>query len=116
VHEVPCSQAPLFAFDNQQRLARDEEEILLIGLPVVHRHRVAGAEHDRAHAELFEPGLPLELGVRTATFAVPPWGLARVDDEPTFAVCGEAVIGLLERRFGNDVSNRRPRRSSLRAA
>jgi hypothetical protein len=34
MHEVPRAQLPLLAFDDQNCFARDDEEVLLIGLPV----------------------------------------------------------------------------------
>ena len=54
VHEVPLPQRPLLALDDQQRLAREHEEVLLVGLPVVHPHRLARARARRGDAELRE--------------------------------------------------------------
>ena len=54
VHEVPLPQRALLALDDEQRLAREHEEVLLIGLPVVHRHRLARPEHDEVDPDLRE--------------------------------------------------------------
>src|SRR6266576_3166883 len=45
VEEVPLSQPPLSALDDEKRLAREDEKILLVGLPVVHRHGLTRPEH-----------------------------------------------------------------------
>jgi hypothetical protein len=44
VHEVPLSKRSLLAFDDEQRFAGQDEEVLLVGFPVVHRHRLPGPE------------------------------------------------------------------------
>src|SRR5207245_799661 len=54
MHEVPRPQLPLPAFDDQNCLARDDEEVLLVALPVVQSHRLARPEHERIEAELLE--------------------------------------------------------------
>ena len=36
---------PLLALDDQHRFTRDDQESLLVGLPVVHPHRLARPEH-----------------------------------------------------------------------
>ena len=61
VHEVPLPQRPLLALDDEKRIAGEDEEILLIGLPVVHRHRLDGPEQTEADAELREVALMLEI-------------------------------------------------------
>jgi len=45
---------PFLAFDDQDRFAGDDEEVLLIGLPVLHGHRISRLEHERIDAELLE--------------------------------------------------------------
>ena len=47
VHEVPLPQRPLLAFDDEQSLAGEDEEVFLIGFPVVHGHRLTRPEHRR---------------------------------------------------------------------
>jgi hypothetical protein len=105
VDEVPCSQRPLLALDNQERLTRDHEEVLLVGLPVVHRHGLGRPEHVDADPELRERerelGPAVEVARRAATFAVPPARLAGVQDEPAVAGGDEPVLGRLERRLRN---------------
>src|SRR5829696_797320 len=44
VREVPLAQRPLLALDDQQRLAREHEESLRLGFPVVHGVRLARLE------------------------------------------------------------------------
>ena len=83
VHEVPARERALLALDDQQRLADEHEEVLLVGLPVVHRHRLAGLEHDQVDADLQE----VRLAFEAAAAPVPrgdPARLAGVQDEPAF--------------------------------
>ncbi len=105
VDEIPLPQRPFLAFDDQERLACEHEEILLIGLPVVHGHRLAGPETGQVDPKLREVRLitleALELRADTATFAVPPRRLARIEDEPALSCGDEPVLGRLEWRFGN---------------
>ena len=105
MHEIPRVQLALLAFDDQDRFARDDEEVLLIGLPVVHRHWFARPEHERIDAELLELPLAFEIVERNADGAaavgVTPLGVAHVEDEPSLALRNEAVLGLLESRLGN---------------
>ena len=118
VHEVPRAQRPLLAFDDQDRLARDDEEVLLVGLPVVHGHRLARHEHERIDAELV--GLPPPFEVvegeadGAAAVGVTPHGVAQAEDEPAVALRDETVLGLLRFRLGhherNATEKRVPRR------
>ena len=78
---VPLPQRPLFAFDDQQRLAREDEKALLVGLPVVHRHRLAGTEHEEIDADL-RIVVGNELRNEATPRALPPLQLAEVADEP----------------------------------
>ena len=48
----PAPQRPLLALDDEHGLAREHEEVLLILLPVVAGHRLAGLEHAEVDAEL----------------------------------------------------------------
>lgn len=105
VHEVPRAQVPLLAFDEQNSFARNDEEILLIGLPVVHGHRLARSERECIDAELF--GLPLAFEVveryadGAAAVDLTPYGVAHVEDEPSLALRDEPMLGLLQSRLGN---------------
>src|SRR6185312_2452290 len=56
VDEVPLPEWPLLALDQKERLACDHEEVLLVGLPVVHRHRLARREDGDVDPELREVG------------------------------------------------------------
>ena len=105
MHEVPRAQLPLLAFDDQNCFARDDEEALLIGLPVVHGHRFARPEHERIDAELFELPLALEIirseADRASAVDVTPHGVAQVEDEPSLALRDEPMFGLPQFRLGN---------------
>src|SRR4051812_11683352 len=95
VHEVPLPQRTLFSFDDQQRLAGQHEEILLIVLAVVHRHWLGGPENSQVDPELREVGLavePLEFAGVAAALAVDPRRLASVEDEPALALRDEPVL------------------------
>src|ERR671923_2592504 len=89
VDEVPLLQRPLLALDDEERLAGEYEEVLLIGFPVVHRVRLARLEHDEIDAELGEERLRLLVGPAgekqglAAAVAVDPARVARVQDEPS---------------------------------
>src|SRR5689334_8885264 len=41
VDKVPLPERPLFSLDDEKRFTRENEEILLVDFPVVHRHRHA---------------------------------------------------------------------------
>jgi hypothetical protein len=104
VNEVPLAQAALLSLDHQQRLARQHEEVLLVVLPVVHGHRLAGPEQGEVDAELLEIGSALEAGTLelaedAAALALPPLCVARVEDEPPLPLGDEAVLGLHELRL-----------------
>jgi hypothetical protein len=60
VHEIPLPQRPLLPLDDQERLAGEHEEVLLVDLPVVHPHQLAGAEHEQVDPNLGEVHLALE--------------------------------------------------------
>ena len=103
--EVPRAQVPLLPFDDQNRFAGDDEEVLLIGLQVVYGHRFARHEHEWIDAELF--GLPLAFEIverdadGAAALGVTPHGLAHAEDEPSVVLRDEPVLGLLQLRLGN---------------
>src|SRR5439155_6960782 len=54
VEEVPCTQASLLPFHEYSALARQDEEILLLRLPVVEAVRLTRLEHVQPDAELRE--------------------------------------------------------------
>ena len=102
VHEVPGAQPSLFAFDQEQALPGEHEEVLLGFLSVVQRARLAGTQYPHAEADLLEARvLGLEDGVEAATVSVEPRHLASVDDKP--ALSGRTYAGLhpLEWRLRN---------------
>jgi hypothetical protein len=101
VHEVPGSQLPLLALDDEQCLAGEYEEVLLVGFPVVHRHRLAGLESREVDPELVEvqravEAGALELAEGAAPVALPPLRLAGAEDEPALAPRDAPVLGLDE--------------------
>jgi hypothetical protein len=78
VDEVPGAQRPLLAFDEQQALPGEHEEVLRDGLGVVEPARVAGVEHAQVDPELVER---LALGLEDLL----PGRVADVHDEPARA-------------------------------
>src|SRR5688500_11279793 len=52
VHEVPLPQRPFLALDDDERLAGEYEEVLLVGFPVVHPDRLAWPEEEQVDSEL----------------------------------------------------------------
>src|SRR6266536_749101 len=104
VHEVPLAERALLTFDDGQRLAGEHEEVLLICLPVVHRHRLAGRENGEVDPELQEIGrvleaCALELAEDAATLAFPPLRLARIEDESALPLRDKSVLGRHELRL-----------------
>src|SRR2546430_8051986 len=100
VHEVPCLQRALFAFDQREALAREDEEVLLVRLAVVPAARLARQQDRDRVADVRERDLvSLEDARRPEHIVVDPSGVADVDDEPAVRRRGEAVIGLLEPRL-----------------
>ena len=88
VHEIPRLQAALFALDDEQALAGQDEEVLLRPLAVVHAVRLAGAEDADAHPDLLESHVfAVEHRVAPELVAEPP-RLARVRHEPPVAETG----------------------------
>ncbi len=105
VDEVPRAEGALLAFDDQQRLAGENEEVLLVRFPVVHRHRLTRPEDPQVDADLREMLLALEDADGAATGRGPPWRVAGVDDKPAVLLGHEAVVGRLEGRFGRHAAN-----------
>ena len=104
MHEVPLPQRPLVALDDQERLPAQHEEVLLVGLPVVHRHRIARAEHEDVEPDLRELRLSFEVADRAARPAVEPPGIVRVEDVPAVGSRDGAVLGLIEWGFAGHAS------------
>src|SRR5215208_6828397 len=98
VHEVPLSKPPLLALDDEKRFARQHEEILLVGFPVVHRHRFARPKKREIDPELLEVGValvrPLEVAQRSTTRALPPLRFKCVENKPTIPLWHKATVGL----------------------
>ena len=106
MQEVPPAKRALLTLDDGQCLAGEHEEVLLVVLPVVHRHRLAGCENGEVDPELHEIGraleaCALELAEHAAPLAFPPLRLARVDDEPALPFRDEPVGGRHELRLGD---------------
>jgi hypothetical protein len=112
VHEVPRSQWPLLALDDQQCLAREDEEVLLIGLPVVHPHLFTRREHIETDSNLWERRFAFEAQTLSSPLLVTPGALTGVQDEPALRGGHEPSLGLFERCLGRSqaetVSGRRP--------
>ena len=99
--EVPLPQRPLLALDQKQRLAEEDEEVLLVRFPVVHPDRLARAEDVQLDPNLGEVGLPFEGKRVPSPRPVAPARLATVQDEPALTGSGEPGVGPLQRRLGN---------------
>src|SRR6185369_7782551 len=96
VDEVPGAQFSLLALDEQQALAGEDEEVLLLVLAVIEPVGLAGLEHVEPEAELRELGPPgLERALRAgrpllAAGGAQPLRVSDVDDEPALAGRREA--------------------------
>jgi hypothetical protein len=92
--EIPLPERPL--------LPLDDEEILLLVLPVVRRHLLARLEHRDVQSEPVEAGLvPLEERELLAGSFQVPAGVPCVEHEPSLAGGQETVLARLERCLGN---------------
>ena len=101
VHEVPRFQRSLLAFDDQQALAGEDEEVLLRVLAVVHAVRLPWAEDADADPDLVEAdlvALELRVGIELAR---EPACVAHVQDEPALADRPQTVSIVLERGLRN---------------
>ena len=99
VDEVPLPQRTFLTLNDQQRLAGQHEKVLLVRLPVVHRHRLARPEGDEVDAHLWELGLALEDAVGTSTLARTPACVSRIEDEPAVSLGREPMLGRFESRL-----------------
>src|SRR5215831_3922609 len=134
VEEVPRAQAPFLSFDDQEALAPQDEEILLIRLTVVERARLARLEDVQLEAELrvvsdlelwsFVGDAPvgLETTPRAEDVVQHPCRLAGVEHEPAIALRDEPGTGVGEACFlhasvpaGHFARFRRPCRSRERS-
>ena len=102
VHEVPLPQLPFLAFDDQQRLAREDEKVFLVGFPVVHPDRLTRGQHVETDSDLGELRLALEGDALPTALPVAPAGLPGVQHEPALPGRDEPSVGLLERSLRND--------------
>ena len=106
--EVELPEPPLLLLDDRQALARDDEEVLLGGLGVVHAGRLAGLEHRERVADLGEhlrfeavprrrdAAVGLELAAEAEGVVRDPGGIPGIDDEPARGDRREPVSDLLE--------------------
>ena len=97
MHEVPCLERALLAFDDEQALTHEDEEVLLGVLPVVHAVRIAGTQDPDADPDLVETRLlAVEHGEAIAARDLEPAGLTDVHDEPPVRDWPQAMFGSLE--------------------
>ena len=108
VEEVPRLQAPLLVLDDEDALAREDEEVFLDVLRVVLPVRLARGKDVDADPVVLESVGWLEVGPVAALFAFHPARVRQVDDEPARRRGGRALLGLFER------SPRRSRRETMR--
>jgi hypothetical protein len=101
VDEVPSLQGSLLAFDEQQALAREDEEVLLRALAVIQARGLPGLEDADVDPELLELGLAFEDCPRAELLVLDPSRLFREDDAPDLAFRDEAGFRLLQGCFRN---------------
>src|SRR5262245_27100877 len=97
VDEVPLAQRTLLPLDDQHAFTGEDEEVLLVGLPVVHPDRLARAEDVEEDAHLSEARPPVERKREATLRALAPAGLGRVEHEPAVAGRHPPLVGLLDR-------------------
>ena len=113
VDEVPGAKVPFLLLDDEEALAGENEEILLLGLGVIQAARLPLLEDVEAEAELREEDL-LQLralaqrwtvcleGAAPAEVGIPhPGRVGGVQDEPAVIGGNEAGRGFSEGRFGH---------------
>src|SRR3954470_18302469 len=121
MEEVPGSETPLLALDEQPALTRQDQERLLIFLGVVDA-ALTRLEDSQIDPELRELDRRLAVLVREPTRSAPrlrrePFGIADVDNEPTVSDGGQARAGVLKPRFLHEPDSRsRDVRTSLTCA
>jgi hypothetical protein len=104
MEEIPRPEPPLLTLDEQQALARDDEERLLAGFRVVQGDLALLQDGD------VDPDLPeldrrvavlvLERAPRTSRLREPLLGVADADDEPAVRDRREPRSEVLETSFG----------------
>ena len=106
VDEVPLLQRPLLSLDDEERLPREDEERLRLGLPVVRRVRLARLEYGQIDAQHREERVGFPLGLAGEAHALPagagvPPRVARVQDEPARGGRDESGVRLLQLGLGD---------------
>jgi hypothetical protein len=110
VDEVPLLEPSLLTLDEQDALAGEHEEVLLLRLPVVEAVRLAGWQDVDPDADLCELGRrSLERALRAggaqlSAFRGQPFGVGDVDDEPARSGRRQPRTAVLERRLGHAAS------------
>jgi hypothetical protein len=61
VHEIPRPERPFLLLYEKETLTRENEEVFLVGLRVVHPARLSGGEHRQGDAQVGE-ALHLQIG------------------------------------------------------
>src|SRR5215218_6661482 len=117
VDEVPRSERPLLALDQQQAFAGEDEEFLLVGLTVISPTRLLRLEHRQREADVRERRIvALEDAGGSESRVRHPRGVPHVDDEPALAHRCEAGIQLLKARFLDHAAPLAPRSADYAAA
>jgi hypothetical protein len=99
--EVPGAEPPLLTLDQEQALAREDEEVLLGVLAVIHAARLTRSDDPEGDPDLVEAQiLRLEGGVEPE-LALEPACVPRIEDEPALPSGTEAVLLALERSLGD---------------
>ncbi len=99
VDEVPLPERTLLTLDDEEGLPGHDEEVLLVGLPVVHGHRLSRIEDLDVDADLREVLVALEVAERAAPLDVVPARSTRVQDVPALTRRHEPVLGRLHARL-----------------
>ena len=115
VDEVPGLQRPLLAFDDQQALALQDEEVLLLVLAVVVARGLARLEHADVEADVGEAALAFKARVGAEVAGLPE-RVTRVEHEPAGADRDEPPFLLLEPcLLAHAPEYRRPQKCAVRA-
>src|SRR4051794_8222468 len=103
VEEIPRAQDAFLPLDQQAALARENEEVLLLGLAVVEAVGLAGLKDMQPDPELRKrrmPGLERAFGarrlLRAGRLRRQPLGIGDVEHEPPLAQAREAGAAILE--------------------
>ena len=112
--EVPRLQPLLRSLDQQQALAAEHEEVLLLVLAVIHARGLTGLENADVEPQLGEALISLEAGVG-AELAVEPARVAHVEDEPARSSRGKPALSGLKRSLGNHARDYAQRYESARS-